>query len=409
MKMYFILAWRNIWRNKRRSIITISSIAFAVLLACIMRSMQLGSYNRMIENAARFYTGYIQVHQAGYWDDKTIDNVMHYDDELMRTIENTSGVQVAVPRVESFALAAYETKTRGAMVLGVDPEREDLLTRIKQKLVEGQYFENAQNSVLIGKGLSEYLSIGIGDTLVLISQGYHGANAAGLYPVSGILKFPVPEQNNQTVILPLKEAQWFYGLEDQLTSISLVIDKADQAPSIVNAISGKVDTDALEIMDWKALMPDLVQGIEIDNISGKVMLWVLYAVIGFGMFGTFLMMTAERMYEFGVMMSVGMKRITMQFIIFMEMVLMSSIGAVAGVVVSLPLLIYYHNNPVYYSGDAAKAIESFGVEPAYFFSLEPSLFYYQAWAVFFMATILGLYPLVVIQKLKPVKAMRDAI
>jgi len=409
MKMYIILAWRNIWRNKRRSIITIISIAFAVLLACIMRSMQLGSYERMIENAARFYTGYIQVHQNGYWDDKVIDNVFTNNDELVKTLEATKGVEAVVPRVESFALAAFGTKTKGAMVLGVDPEREDHLTRVKDKLVKGSYLNPHEKTVLIGVGLADYLNIEIGDTLVLISQGYHGANAAGIYPVVGFLKFPIPEQNNQTVLLPMKEAQWFYSLENQLTSLALVIDKADHVKRIVNDISVQVDTDVLEVMGWQEMMPDLVQGIEIDNISGKVMLWVLYAVIGFGMFGTFIMMTAERMYEFGVMMSVGMKRLIMQFIIFLEMGIMTFIGALVGVLLSLPILIYFYNNPVYFSGESAKAFENFGVEPAYFFSLEPSLFYYQAWAVFFMAIILGLYPLLVIWKLKPVKAMREAI
>ena len=407
--MYLTLAWRNIWRNKRRSFITIGSITFAVLLACIMRSMQLGSYERMIENAARFYTGYIQVHKNGFWDDKTIDNSFKYDNSLVSIIENTPGVEVAVPRVESFALAAFGTKTKGAMVLGIVPEKENQLTLVKDKLVEGSYLNDDDKSVMIGQGLAEYLKMGIGDTIVLISQGYHGANAAGIYPVKGIMKFPVPVQNNQTIYLPLKEAQWFYNVENQLTSISLVVDKAKNVDRIVADISGQVDTNELEVMGWHDLMPDLVQGIEIDNISGKVMLWILYAVIGFGMFGTFLMMTAERMYEFGVMMSVGMKRLIMQFTIFIEMAMMTSIGVLMGVGISLPILIYYYNNPIFFTGESAKAFESFGVEAAYFFSLQPSLFYYQAWAIFFMALILSLYPLMVIQKLKPVKAMREAI
>ncbi|MCK5210442.1 MAG: ABC transporter permease, partial [Cyclobacteriaceae bacterium] len=394
--MYLTLAWRNIWRNKRRSFITIGSITFAVLLACIMRSMQLGSYERMIENAARFYTGYIQVHKNGFWDDKTIDNSFKYDNSLVSIIENTPGVEVAVPRVESFALAAFGTKTKGAMVLGIVPEKENQLTLVKDKLVEGSYLNDDDKSVMIGQGLAEYLKMGIGDTIVLISQGYHGANAAGIYPVKGIMKFPVPVQNNQTIYLPLKEAQWFYNVENQLTSISLVVDKAKNVDRIVADISGQVDTDALEVMGWHDLMPDLVQGIEIDNISGKVMLWILYAVIGFGMFGTFLMMTAERMYEFGVMMSVGMKRLIMQFTIFIEMAMMTSIGVLMGVGISLPILIYYYNNPIFFTGESAKAFESFGVEAAYFFSLQPSLFYYQAWAIFFMALILSLYPLMVI-------------
>ncbi len=407
--MYLTLAWRNIWRNKRRSLITIVSIAFAVLLACVMRSMQLGSYNRMIENAARFYTGYIQVHKNGYWADKTLENSFVNDAGLLAMIDRTAGVEVAVPRLESFALASYGTKTKGTLVLGVEPEREDLLTRARSKIVAGSYLQAQDKAVLIAAGLADYLKLGVGDTLVLIGQGFHGANAAGVYPVKGILKFPVPTQNNQTVFLPLKEAQWFYAADNRLTSISLVVDKAKNVDRIVAGISANVDPAALEVMSWRELMPDLVQGIEIDNISGKVMLWVLYAVIGFGMFGTFLMMTAERMYEFGVMMSVGMTRLRMQFVIFLEMGLMAALAVVAGIGLSLPVLVYYHHNPIYFRGDSARAIESFGIEAAYFFSLEPSLFYNQAWAIFFMAFILGFYPLLVIQRLKPVQAMREAL
>ncbi len=406
--MYIILAWRNIWRNKRRSYITIASITFAVLLACVMRSMQLGSYERMIENAARFYTGYIQVHQNGYWDEKIIDNSFAYDEQLVKTIESTQGVEVAVPRVESFALASFGTKSKGSLVIGIDPEKENLLTYVKDKIVAGEYLTSDDNSAMIAEGLATYLKLDVGDTLVLIGQGYHGSNAAGLFVIKGIMKFPVPNQNNQTVYIPLKEAQWFYALENQITSISLVVDQAKNVDRIVADISANIDMEALEVMGWRAMMPDLVQGIEIDSISGRIMLWILYTVIGFGMFGTFLMMTAERMYEFGVMMAIGMKRIKMQFIIFLEMAMMASVGALAGIGISLPILIYFYNNPVFMSGEAAAAIESFGIEAAYFFSLEPQLFYNQAWAILLMAFILSFYPLIVIHRLKPVEAMREA-
>jgi len=406
--MYLTLAWRNIWRNKRRSFITIGSITFAVLLACVMRSMQLGSYERMIENAARFYTGYIQIHENGYWDEKIIDNSFANNTELYQLIENVEGVEVAVPRVESFALASYGSQTKGSLILGVDPGKEDLLTRVKDKIVKGEYLESDEKAIMMGEGLAEYLKVDIGDTVVLISQGYHGANAAGLYPVKGIMKFPVPQQNDMTIYLPLKEAQWFYDVSDRLTSIALVVDEAKNVDRIVDNIKGQVDLEILEVMGWRDMMPDLVQGIEIDNISGKVMLWILYAVIGFGMFGTFLMMTQERMYEFGVMLSIGMKRGIMQLIIFLEMAIMSGIGVLIGVGISLPILTYYYYNPVFLSGQEGDAMEQFGVEAAYFFSLEPSLFYNQAYVVFFMAVILGFYPLMVIFKLKPVAAMREA-
>ena len=406
--MYTTLAWRNIWRNKRRSIITIASITFAVLLASFMRSMQLGSYERMIENAAGFYTGYIQVHQHGYWNEKTINNSMVQDQALIEKIESIKGVNVAVPRVESFVLASFGTKTKGSLVMGIDPEKEDALTKLKSKLVGGKFLEPQDKSVLVAEGLAEYLKVGVGDSLVMIGQGYHGSNAAGIYPIKGIVKFPVPDQNNQTVYMPLKEAQWLFDVDGRLTSIALVVDKVQMVDRIIAEISNEVDTEKLEIMGWRDLMPDLVQGIEIDNVSGRIMLWILYSVIGFGMFGTFMMMTAERMYEFGVMMSVGMKRIIMQWIIVLEMAMMATIGVFAGIGISITFLIYYHNNPIMLTGEAAAAIENFGVEAGYFFSLQASLFYNQAWAIFFMAIVLGFYPVYVIQRLKPVEAMREA-
>ena len=406
--MYLKLAWRNIWRNKRRSIITITSITFAVLLACVMRSMQLGSYDSMIRNATEFYTGYIQIHQNGYWDEKIIDNSLDYDDDLLATVESTEGVEVAVPRLESFALASYGTQTKGGMIMGVDPEKEDMLTHVKNKIVKGSYLEKEDNAVMLGEGLANYLKIDIGDTIVLISQGYHGANSAGVYPVKGIMKFPVPQQNNMIIYLPLDKAQWFYGDPNKLTSIALVVDHARHVDRILTDIQSKVDTEQLEVMGWREMMPDLLQAIEIDNISGQVMLWVLYAVIGFGMFGTFLMMTQERMYEFGVMMSIGMKRLVMQVIIFLEMGMMSLIAVLIGVGISLPILIYYYHNPVYFGTEYSDAFEQFNMEAAYYFSLEPSLFYNQAYVVFFMALVFGSYPLLVISRLQPVKAMREA-
>ncbi|MBR06734.1 MAG: transporter [Rickettsiales bacterium] len=407
--MYLKLAWRNIWRNKRRSLITIGSITFAVLLACSMRSMQLGSYDRMIETAVRFYTGYIQVHENGYWEDQTIDNSFQIDNDLIATVSEVAGVEQVVPRVESFALASFGQKTKGGLVVGIDPDREDDLTQYREKIVSGQDLLADDAAAMISEGLAEYLNIQVGDTLVLISQGFHGANAAGIYPVKAIMKFPSPAQNDGTIFIPLKEAQWFYALEDRLTSLALVIDEAKHTDRIVSDISSRIDTDQLEVLGWRELMPDLVQSIEIDSISGQIMVWILYAVIGFGMFGTFLMMTAERMYEFGVMMSIGMKRLVMQFTVFLEMLMMTSIGVIAGIGISLPFLIYSYYHPIYFTGDSAEAIEKFGVEAAYFFSLEPSLFYNQAWVIFIMALILGFYPLYVIRKLKPVKAMREAI
>lgn len=404
--MYLILAYRNIWRNKRRSLITILSITFAVLLACAMRSMQLGSYDKMIENSVRFHTGYIQIHKKGYWEDKVIDNSFNYDSSMIGAIAGIPGVNAYVPRLESFALASFGNQTKGALVMGVDPGREDMLTRVKDKLTAGRYLAPDDDGALLAQGLADYLNIGVGDTLILLGQGYHGVTAAGLFPVKGILRFPIPQQNDQLVYLSLPQAQWLYGTGDMVTTLALLIDDVDHTGRIVADIRSQTDAALYETMDWKELVPELVQNIELDNISGKIMLWVLYLVIGFGMFGTYLMMTAERQYEFGVMIAVGMKRIRLQGIVFLEILIMTVIGVLAGILISLPALIYFYHNPIYFAESQAAVIENFGMEAVYAFSLDPVIFTNQAYAIFIMAIILSGYPVWKIQTMNTVESMR---
>lgn len=405
--MQIKLAWRNIWRNKRRTIITIVSIVFAVILSSIMRSMQLGSYERMIDNSVRFFTGYIQVHKLGYWDEQVLDNAFSPPGDLRLQIESLEGVEAAVPRLESFALSSYGTRTRGAMVIGIDPEKESHLTRVENKITEGAMVGLNESRVLVGSGLADYLNMKVGDTLVLISQGYHGVNAAGKYAVAGLVEFGLPQLTNQVVFMPLPAAQYFYGAEGLLTAIAVVTDKPKNVDNVLEAIIRDVDTTAYEVMGWKTMMPELIQGIEIDNISGIIMLLLLYLVIGFGMFGTFLMMTKERLYEFGVMLSVGMHRSRLQLLVFSEIVMLAAIAVLVGFLLSLPAISYFSSNPISLPEEYKTAFEKFDIEPIYAFSNEPIVFTSQAWVVFFMALVLSAYPLYKIWKMDPVTAMRE--
>ncbi|UCS93784.1 FtsX-like permease family protein [Echinicola marina] len=405
--MLLKLAWRNIWRNKRRTIITIVSIAFAVILSSLMRSMQLGSYERMIDNSVRFLTGYIQIHQKGYWEEQVIDNAFKPSSNLQQKVEGIEDVEAAVPRLESFALASYRTQTKGALVIGIDPQKEAALTNVEDKIVQGSAFEINEEHVLIGTGLAEYLKLSVGDTIVLISQGYHGANAAGKYTVSGLVQFGLPQLTNQVVFMPLPAAQYFFGAEQLLTALAIVTEHPKHVSSIEASLREELDTTALEVMNWRTMMPELVQGIEVDNISGIIMLMLLYVVIGFGMFGTFLMMTTERLYEFGILLSVGMRRYKLQLIIFAEIIMLAMIAVLAGFALSIPLISYFYHHPISLSEEYKAAFEKFGIEAVYVFSLEPVVFTSQAWVVFFMALVLGGYPIYSIWKLEPVTAMRE--
>ena len=196
MKNY-IMAWRNLWRNKRRTLITVASIFFGVLMSTVMSSMQEGSYSNMIDNVVKFYSGYIQIHEEEYWENKTLYYSFEANEELYTKIESVEGITSYTPRLESFALASSEDITQPVLVMGVDPEKENNLTGLKKRVVEGEYFGENHNSILLASKLAENLGVEINDSIALLGQGYYGNTAAALFVVRGILNFPNPELNKR--------------------------------------------------------------------------------------------------------------------------------------------------------------------------------------------------------------------
>src|SRR5688500_10126606 len=197
--MLIQLAWRNVWRNKRRTIITVSSIFFAVLLALFMRSMQKGSYENMIRNSVELYSGYIQIHRRGYWEDKSINNMFEMTDSLRAVTASTPHVDFFFPRLETFVLAASREISKGVIVIGTSPEEEHRMTKLADRVVKGEYISADTRGVMVAEGLADYLQLGIKDTVVMIGQGYHGANAVDQYPITAIVRFSNPQQNDNTI------------------------------------------------------------------------------------------------------------------------------------------------------------------------------------------------------------------
>ncbi len=405
--MLFTLAWRNIWRNKRRTYITAASVLFAVLFAAFMQAIQRGAWDHMVNNVVNAYFGYAQIHGQGYWEEQTIDKSFEIEKQIQDLSREIPQIQSIVPRVESFALASYGTLTMGVLVIGIQPELEKEMTRLESRLVAGQYLDEDEKAVLIGKGIAENMHLEVGDTLVLISQGYHGVNAAGKYPIKGLVNFGAPELNKQMVYLPLKEAQWFYGTEQRVTSLALKIDDPEEVEPVVRAVKASLDEATYEVMDWKELIPDLVEAKEVDTAGSYLVLLLLYVIISFGIFGTILMMTKEREYEFGVLIAIGMNRFKLAFTVWLEILMLGLVGAVAGILLSIPLVAYFHVNPIRFSGKMAEAYEKFGVEPVLPAAFDVDIFLLQALVVFLITTVLAVYPLLKIRTLQPMAAMRN--
>lgn len=401
------LAWRNIWRNKRRTLITMTSIVVAVLLSAVMRSMQEGQYNDMIQSTVGTFSGYIQVHANGYWDEKTLDNSFRATDSLITILEDPEEVTAVVPRIESFALGAGKQQGRPVMVMGVDIEAEQHLSKPQERLQKGSYFnKNDEQAVLVGHEVLQRLNMQVGDSLVLLGQGFRGMSATGLYPIKGTLSFPNPEMNKNLVMLPLQTAQHFLAADERLTTAAFILENPDHITPAVTQLKNNLSKD-YEVMSWRQMMPSLVQSIEADRGSGYIILGVLYMVVGFGILGTVLMMVTERTYEFGIMLSVGTPRGRLARILGIEILFIAMLGSAIGILLSFPIAWYFHLNPIQLTGDMAAATESYGLQPIIPFSIDPSIFLSQAVVIFIITLVFSLIPVIKASNLNPVEAMRS--
>lgn len=406
LKKAFVLAWRNIWRNKKRTFITISSIVLAVILAIFTRSFQEGTFGKMISNSIGQMTGYINIHQKDYWDDKTLDNGFEIDNQLEQEALSIEGVEELTYKLESFMLAAYKNKTKGAMLIGIDPESENKYSKLKNRIVAGNYIQDTDKSILIGSGLADYLNLKVGDTLVLMGQGHFGQSALGAFPVKGIVKLAAPNINKIIVYLPIKLSQELFSFPNGVTSAIVRIANGKQTESINAQLNESIDSEKYTAIDWKTMSPDLINMFESKRSGGTVMIGLLYMIIAFGILGTIIMMMEERRKEFAVMIAIGMQRSFLILIALLEMLYINLLGFIFGIGLTIPIVLYFKYNPIKISGEMVETIEQFGMEPYIPTAFEYSIFQEQILVLLGITVVISLFPIISVLRLKLIASLK---
>ncbi|MBN1252654.1 MAG: ABC transporter permease [Bacteroidales bacterium] len=302
-------------------------------------------------------------------------------------------------------MASSEQLTQGALIIGINPEKENEVTNLEKWIRnDGEYLKNGENGVLVGKLLAKHLKLNVGDTLVIIGQGFHGIGAAGKYPVKGILEFPSPELSKNFIYIEIKNAQELFSAPNRYTSMVLMVENQQKLKIAEKKIKSEIGKP-LKVMTWSEMQPELVQMIDSDRAGGIIMIGILYIVIGFGIFGTIMMLMAERKREFAVMISVGMKKMKLVTIVIYETILIGIFGVFSGFLFSFPITGYMSKNPIALGGDAAQWMVDMGIEPVLAFSIVPEIFSRQAIVIFIIVLFVSIYPIISVQKLNVIRAL----
>lgn len=403
--MLFKLAWRNLWRNKYRTLITVASVFFAVVLSVLVNALQKGAMDNLVKGVVSYYSSYIQVHKKGYFDEQNLDNVLELNDTLLSRLQTEKNVVKVSPRIETFTLASTGQTTEGCMMTGVVPSQEKELIQLAKKVSGGTYMDDSDRGLMIGSGLAHKLNVKLNDTLILLGQGYQGATAADRYIIKTILTFGSPQLNDKILFMPLQQAQQFLGAENKATSIVISVSDLTAVNETRDRILKRLP-NGFEAITWQEMIPDIVETVRSKESSELMVTLLLYLLVSFGIFATLLMMMAERRFELGMLMAIGMKKSQLAMMVMLESIFVSMVGCVSGLAASIPMVFFWASHPIKFSGDTKSMYEKMGFEAVIPMATDPAIFYKQVIIIGIVSLVLSAYPLYKIYSLNALKAMR---
>ena len=335
MNLVLRLAWRNLWRQPRRTWLTTGAMVFSNVLLVFMISLQFGMYRLMIENSLKAFTGHMQVQARGYIDDQkmrqTIPDVVALAEHLRHELDSD---EVAA-RATAFALASSEERSYGIAVFGVEPRFEPRVSSIPGLVGEGRYLQGDDAAeIVIGAVLARNLRVGVGDELTLLGSGRDGSFAAVVATVAGIFDSGVAELDRSIAEMPLGLFQDVFYMEGSGHQVVVNAPRLGQVAELQSRVAALLpEGQDLVVQDWDALLPGLKQAIQADISSAVFMYGVLVILVAFSVLNTQLMSVLERTHEFGIVLALGLKPGRLGRLVMLETAMMGAIGLTIGALV----------------------------------------------------------------------------
>ena len=404
------MAWRNIWRNPRRSILTMLAIAFASMLLVFMLSWQFGSYETMINSAVKIHTGHLQVQAKHYNDKRSMRMVVPDPSAVGKVLNKTPEISAYTFRTNAFSLVSSKQRTYGALVIGIDPMREAQVSTLKKLIRKGSYFSATDaNKALLGRLLAKSLHVSLGDEVVLLGQGRDGSIAATVVTVKGIFNSGQDEFDRNTIHIPLKYFQDVYAMEDAVHEVVAVSTALESVSDIKQHVKAGIQTikdgSQLVALDWMELMPGLVEAIQMDLISGFIFYIILIIVVAFSILNTFLMAIFERTREFGVLMAMGTTPGRLTKLLLIESATMTLVGIFVGIIAGSLITLYFQSQGIFIPG-STEVLRQFGLPERMYPRLSILSASIGPAVVLLITFFTALYPALKVRRLKPVEAMQ---
>ena len=404
--MYLQLAWRNIWRNTRRTAIILTAVVIGVwsmvLLGALMRGIAVG----MIKNGISTLTGHIQIHHKGYGSDPTIENRI-FDPAV---VENA--LKKALPedaswtaRVRVNAVASNARHASGITLVGIDPSSEAKISFIGTAVSQGRYLNpDDRNGILIGEALMKKFDTRPGRKLILMSQDTHGEIASRAFRIVGIFKAEMETTEKQFVFVMRRASQKMLGLGEAISEISILLPEKLDNPEVYHRLKTALPSAEFEVNTWRQLLP--FQTAYLKILDGFMWIWylVVFVAMGFGIVNTTLMAVYERMREFGLLKALGMKPWWILREVLTESFLLLVTGLILGNILAFICIFALAGSGIDLSALAAGA-EYAGMTRVIYPAIAFKDILMSNLVVLFLGIIVSAYPAVKAARFTPVEAL----
>jgi ABC-type lipoprotein release transport system permease subunit len=409
MNIILRLAWRNLWRQPRRTWLTTGAMVFSNIILVFMISLQFGMYRMMIDNTLQAFTGHMQVQAVGYKDDHKMRQTVPRVAELAAGLRGEIGLETVAARAAAFALASSEERTYGIQVFGVQPDFEPKVSSLPGLVRDGRFLADPDaQEIVIGSVLARNLKVSIGGELTLLGSGYDGSFAAAVVTIVGIFDSGMADLDRSIAEMPLGAFQDTFAMGGRGHEIVISAPDLFDVARVEQQVAALLPADeALVLHDWDALQPGLQQAIKADLAGAWFMYGVLVILVAFSVLNTQLMSVLERTREFGIILSLGLTPGRIGRLVVLETMLMGGLGLVLGVLGGALVTLWFSINGFSYPGMDAMAAQ---------FNLPDRIYPQVSWLsallgpmiVFVGSLVASLYPALRLHWLHPVQAMRAA-
>lgn len=406
--MLLSLAWRNLWRQPRRTLLTLAAIAMAGAVAVFMMAFQFGTYTTMIDNTLALFDGHGQVQAPGYRDEPRMETVIADAGAVLAKVEAVDGVRAAAPRAMAFGVLAVDEDSFGSAIVGVDPVREPALSTIPGQVATGRFLEGPDSAeIVLGASLARNLGVTVGDRITLMGSDLHGSVAVDALEVVGLFESGDEGLDRQFAEVPLGRFRETFAMADAAHSVAFLVADPGRLEGVVEEIRGRVAVDALEVLDWDATNPGLRQAIRLDMTSSGLVYGTLVLVVAFTVLNTLLMSVLERTREFGMLLGLGIRPAFLGRVVWIETAMLAVLGLGLGTALGVGLAIYFNLHPITF-GEAEGMLAQFGMDGG----LRPRVDVFTILTGPLMlglaVAVAGLIPAARIRRLIPIEAMRSA-